>query len=149
MYGAGMSKKALSAADGWLAANIKAARELAGLTQDQVAQQMQDAGHRRFYQQTMTRVEAAEQIVSGAEMQSLARITGTTMEELLRPPARARQGWALRAAAHALRRARADLANAAERQKEAQRRLEFLIAAARESGETDGVADAEAALREA
>jgi transcriptional regulator with XRE-family HTH domain len=67
-----------------LAANIKAARERARLSQREVAEQMRSREY-PWHQQTVAQVESATRTVGAVELKDLADIVGTTMDSLMRP----------------------------------------------------------------
>lgn len=68
-------------ADVRLGLNVRALRERKGMSQAELVKQMRERGH-RWHQQTATRVEAGEQPVRFAELESLAQILGTTLDRL-------------------------------------------------------------------
>lgn len=67
-----------------LAANIKAARERAKLSQREVADLMRSRDF-PWHQQTVAQVESGTRTVGAVELKDLADIVGTTMDSLMRP----------------------------------------------------------------
>lgn len=136
----------------WFAANLKAARERAGMSQETMAQRMRHAGYASWKQQTVTKVENAARRVLLAEARALARILGLTDAELTQPPETVRDGLALREAVSRLWQARSDAQYAALYVNEARGDLETLLASLREGDHGEALAEqitaAEKALKE-
>jgi transcriptional regulator with XRE-family HTH domain len=130
--------------------NLRMAREQAGLSGAQLAKRMQDAGYRSIYQQTIVRVEAGGQPVKLREALELARICGTTLDALTRPPELAILAARIRSAARDVREARRQLAVLTRQRESDAGRLRELVGEAVERGATVALADeirvAEAAL---
>ncbi len=147
-----MDDERLDATDRWFAANLKAARERAGLSQEAVAQRMREAGFPRFRQQTIARIETGERAVRVGEGLVLARACRSDIGELARPPEAMREATALRGATARLRKLRDETAAAAHTEAEARARLTALVARLRDEGKAEGLAEviagAEAALKE-
>jgi transcriptional regulator with XRE-family HTH domain len=129
----------LDSTDRWFAANLKAARERAGLSQRALADRMAGYGH-RWYPQTVSRVEAAERTVSVGEAILLARFTQASVDDLARAPKLSQEGMALRGAIGVLHTAWIDAAKAAVHLVEARAQLERALAYIREQGKAEELA---------
>jgi transcriptional regulator with XRE-family HTH domain len=127
-----------------LAANLKAAREAAGLSQEAVAQGMRDAGY-RFYQQTIGKIEAGDRTVSAEELFALASVIGSSVYMLARPAGHTAEALRILSAARQVRRARDEaraVAIAADRKHgDAVAALKRAIARAREDGLEEALAE--------
>ncbi len=73
------------------ALNIRARRELSGLSQRELAQALVDLGHASFRQQTIAEVESGGRQVKLDEALALARALGITVDSLIRPAGLTRQ----------------------------------------------------------
>ena len=124
----------------WFAANLKAAREQAGLSQEAVAAQMREEGH-NWRQQTVAKIENGTQAVKLGEAHSVAQIVGSTAERLAWPLEQARLGMVLRGATGRLRKLRDEHQAAGEKLEQARQRLEKLVKDLRDSGHADSFAD--------
>jgi transcriptional regulator with XRE-family HTH domain len=69
-----------------IAANIRAERARAGLSQKQVADGMRERGHATWHPQTVGAVERGERQVWAAEVYALAGVLGADPETLWRVP---------------------------------------------------------------
>jgi transcriptional regulator with XRE-family HTH domain len=147
-----MEDERLDATDRWFAANLKAARDRAGLSQEAVAARMREAGFPRFRQQTIARIETGERAVRVGEGLVLARACRSDIGELARPPDAMRDATVLRGATARLRQVRGEVAAAVRSEAEAQERLAALVASLREAGKAGGLsaelAEAEKVLGE-
>ena len=104
------------------AANLKAARERAGLSQRQLAERMAEAGH-PMPQQTINRIESGTRKVRGVgEARSLAQALGTTVDILSLPRGAALDALHLTQGARRLREA-ASAARAARGRYDFERQL--------------------------
>jgi transcriptional regulator with XRE-family HTH domain len=74
----------------WFAANLRRAREAAGVTQGELVRWVCHDLNRPFSQQTYSKIETGTQQPLLDVAQSLARNLGTDVETLSRPPAEAR-----------------------------------------------------------
>ena len=81
------------------ALNIRARRELSGLSQRELAQALVDLGHASFRQQTIAEVESGGRQVKLDEALALARALGITVDSLIRPAGLTRQAGELLTAA--------------------------------------------------
>lgn len=91
MYG-DLAMEEVGQTDERFAANLRLARERAGMSQEEVAQQMSDLGY-KFHQQTITRIENGRRKVSLEEANQLAQAVGSTVDALSRPTGLARDAW--------------------------------------------------------
>jgi transcriptional regulator with XRE-family HTH domain len=123
-----------------LAANLKVARETAGLSQEAVAQGMRETGY-RFHQQTIGKIEAGDRIVSAEEASALASVIGTSIYMLLRPAGHTADALRILSAARRVREARAVAATANKKHGDAVFLLKRAIARAREDGLDKALAD--------
>ena len=130
----------LAAADKRFAENLRAARERAGLSQRQLAEEMVAAGF-RFRQQTIARIEAADRVVSFGESRALARACRTTAEALARPGEMARDGWLIIDAARRLREAGNEMSLAQRHREVALADLERVIKRVEDAGHGETLAD--------
>jgi transcriptional regulator with XRE-family HTH domain len=130
----------LTAADKRFAENLRAARERAGLSQRELAEEMAELGF-RFRQQTIARIEAADRVVGVGESRALARACGTTVDTLVRPGALARDAWLIIDAARTVRETGSQLAALQLRQSNARAELERLIRQAQDAGRADALAE--------
>jgi transcriptional regulator with XRE-family HTH domain len=130
----------LTAADKRFAENLRAARERAGLSQRELAQEMADLGF-RFRQQTIARIEAADRVVGVGESRALARACRTTVDALVRPGALARDAWLIRDAARKVRETRDQMEALHLIGSNARADLERLIRAAEDAGRSDAIAE--------
>ena len=73
-----------------VAENIRLARLEAGMSQRELAARMRELGFGSFVQATMTRIEGRQRAVTIGEAEALADAVGTTLGNLIRPPAVAR-----------------------------------------------------------
>ncbi len=71
--------------DGDIAANLRKARELAGLSQDHVASGMRERGH-AYHRTTVYKIESSVRKVPAVELPALADVLDTTIDELLAVP---------------------------------------------------------------
>jgi transcriptional regulator with XRE-family HTH domain len=69
------------AAERQFAANLKAVREARGMSQTTLAERMSELGH-RWYQSTVTKIEAGRRAVRIGEARDLATILETTVDAL-------------------------------------------------------------------
>lgn len=135
----------MSSADQWLAANLKAARERSGLSQEAVAQRMREAGF-RFHYQTVGRIEAGSQLARVGEAKALAAIFGLSVDSLTEPPATRREAWQLTGLTRQLPGLRDEAETAARRYHEARNRLTSRVKKARSgAGAADLAAEIDAA----
>lgn len=74
-----------AAVDERFAANLRPAREHAGLSQEALAEAMRHLGFGSFTQQAIARIEAGRRRVSFAEAVALAQCVHTTADALSRP----------------------------------------------------------------
>jgi|SRR5579859_3007821 len=130
----------LDPTDRWFAANLKAAREQAGVSQEQVARRMREHGFPGFRQQTMGRIEAGERAVRVGEALALARAVESLIEDLTRPPGLARDALVLRGATGHLLELRDEAAKAARLEAGARARLGALVARLRGEGKAEALA---------
>ncbi len=77
------------------AANVRARRELRGLSQTDLAQAVADLGHRSFRQQTIAEIEAGNRAVKLDEALALSRALGISLDSLTRPAGLTRQAGEL------------------------------------------------------
>lgn len=122
------------------AANLKAAREHAGLSQEAVAQGMREMGY-RFHQQTIGKIEAGDRDVGFHEAVALASVIGTTIHMLARPPGHAAGALRILSAARDARSARSAAEAADRRHRDAVRLLERALERARNDGLAGALAD--------
>jgi ribosome-binding protein aMBF1 (putative translation factor) len=73
----------LSDLDREFADRLRVSRKRCGLSQEEVARRMQEAGHSTFRQQTVARVERYQRGVYLREMKAFVHAVGSTVEELL------------------------------------------------------------------
>ena len=143
----GVDESEPSAAERRLAANLRAARERAGLSQKEVAEKMHDYGY-QWRQQTVTRVESCERAVSHLEAEAMATVLGVHVGTLSRPAGLQEEAWRLLDAAARVRESR-DAARRYEASSEGLRRLMKRVA---DEGNAEALADefaiARIALRE-
>lgn len=132
--------QAVRGVERWLAENLKAGREAAGLSQDTVAERMRERGHDVWRQQTVARVETGQRSVRFGEAYDLARIVGSSFDDLARPPERTREGMALKSAVSSLQDAWRTLLPSAEYYADARRRLEQLVAQVEAEGKAEDLA---------
>ncbi len=141
----------LDVIDKWFAVNLRAARERAGLSQEDLAQRMREAGF-KFHQQTIGRIEAKERSVRVGEALAFARIVKTNLDALARPPETTRQAMVLKGATGRLWKLRDDLRGTQREIAGAVERLEALVARLKGSDMADVLAEeiraAERALKE-
>lgn len=137
----------------WFAANAKAAREAAGLSQESVAAAMRERGHEAWKQQTVTKVENGGRRVLLAEARGLAAVLGVSDEQLTWPPTIAGEACQLRQAMDLLWQRRQEAAYAAVMVTEAHDALAALataLHAGRPAGTlADMLAEADQMLKEA
>jgi len=69
-----------------IAGNIRAERARARLSQQQVADTMNDHGYRTWHKQTVSDLEGGKRTVAADELITLAEVLGTTPETLWRVP---------------------------------------------------------------
>jgi transcriptional regulator with XRE-family HTH domain len=124
----------------WFAANLRNARELAGLTQAQLAAAVERDLGRPFSQQTYSKIESGRQEPGLGGADALARHTGTDLAILTQAPRQASAALEVFRDARALRAAhsRAETSVAAFRQ--GRERLERSLAAAADAEETPQLA---------
>lgn len=115
------------------AANFRAAREQAGLSQRQVADQMRERGL-PWHQQTVYRLESGEQPVKLREAEHLAAIVGTEASALTRPTGVVIAAYDILAAARKVREQRRQLDALAAVQERDIARLRAMLERARENG---------------
>jgi transcriptional regulator with XRE-family HTH domain len=118
------------------AENLRAARERAGLSQQDLANRMGENGH-PMPQQTINRIENGQRRVEISEALALARSVGGHIDSLVRPQHLLDEAWRLLDGAREVREARA----AADRLESARARLEKHIARVTEAGHADALAD--------
>jgi transcriptional regulator with XRE-family HTH domain len=121
-------------ADRRVAADLRAARERAGLTQGQLADKMRSGGWPTFHQQTITRYEGGQRRLTTGEADALAAALGTTLTTLMRPEGLARESWLLLDAARRLRETSDQITALRLRQGNARAELERLVRQARDAG---------------
>jgi transcriptional regulator with XRE-family HTH domain len=122
------------------AANLRVARERAGLSQEAVAAQMRDLGY-PVRQQTIAKIEAASRTVSLDEALALARITGTTIHALIRPTGLAREAALLLGRARKVREAYKAIADCAQLLVVSRQDLRDLIERVLQAGLEEALAD--------
>jgi transcriptional regulator with XRE-family HTH domain len=143
MYGALMeSESAETGTDRRVIANLRTARERAGLTQKELAEKMQASGWVTFHQQTVTRYEGGRRTLSVGEVQALADVLGTSILAVMRPEELARESWLIRDAIRVLLDTRDQIRALRLRQSNARLQLERRVQAARDAGTADRIADA-------
>jgi transcriptional regulator with XRE-family HTH domain len=125
----------------WFAANLKAAREDAGMSQETLAARMRAEGHSAWKQQTVTKVENNTRRVLLAEAHALARILDVPGEQLAQAPEVTRDMYALREAVGRFWQARAQARYAAEIHAQTQAALEALLAELRGTGRGEPLGD--------
>lgn len=81
------------------AMNVRARRELSGLSQRELARALVDLGHASFRQQTIAEIESGGRQVKLDEALALARALGITVDSLIRPAGLTRQAGELLTAA--------------------------------------------------
>lgn len=94
--------------------NLRLARERAGLSQEGLAERMNERGYTAFRQQTITRIENGHRKVSLEEAVQLAQAVGSTADALSRPAGLARDAWAMLRDVQVIRDAHKRAAAAAE-----------------------------------
>jgi transcriptional regulator with XRE-family HTH domain len=124
-----------------IAANLRAARERSGLSQPAVAGQMRADGF-QYSQQTVARIETGSRKADGAEMDSLARIYGIPLSDLVRPEGLALQAWDIISAIRRTREAHRRLTDLRRRLDYERSVLERMVTAGAEAA-TSGELDAE------
>jgi transcriptional regulator with XRE-family HTH domain len=112
------------------AENIRARRELNGLSQQDLAQAVRDLGHTSFRQQTIAEIENCNRQVKLDEALSLSRVLGATIDHLVRPAGLTAQASELLDAARELRNAARQAAHWAGESKAARRRVNKAISTA-------------------
>jgi transcriptional regulator with XRE-family HTH domain len=140
LYGRGVNDEAAVKLTGKrFGQNLRSARDSARLSGEAVAGQMQEAGF-SFHQQTLVRIEAGEQRVKLDEAYELARICGTTVDLLTRPPALEMAARDLRKAARDVRESARALRDAAGRHGARVEHLRGLMEQAQQKGVTADLA---------
>jgi transcriptional regulator with XRE-family HTH domain len=112
------------------AANVRARRELNGMSQRALAQAMIDLGHGSFRQQTIAEIEAGGRQVKLEEALAISRALGISMDNLVRPAGLTRQASELLAAAREMRETTRQVRQWVNDRDAARRRLEKALAAA-------------------
>lgn len=115
------------------AANLRLARERAGMSQDDLAQRMSDQGY-KFHQNTITRIESGRRKVSLEEANQLAQAVGTTVDALSRPTGLARDAWMILHDVRIIRDAHKRAAETAEEFRITQAHLRAVITRLEEAG---------------
>jgi transcriptional regulator with XRE-family HTH domain len=118
------------------AENFRSARDAAGLSGRQVADQMRQRGF-PFHQQTVVRIESGEQRVRIGEGTALAHIVGSTLDALTRPPELALLAADIMTAARKVREQKRELASLTRRHEVDVGNLRRFLAKAQESGAAD------------
>lgn len=77
---------------------LRVERLIAGLTQEQVVEEMNALGYSNFHQATVFKIEAGKRRVTVGEAHSLAQVLGIPLTHLLPQPPRQRKTWAERKA---------------------------------------------------
>jgi transcriptional regulator with XRE-family HTH domain len=131
------------------AANLRAARERAGLSQEALAAQMRELGFGHIRQQTVAQIEASSRSVRLGEALALSRITRTSIDVLVRPQGLAQDSWRLLDTARKVQEAHKALADWAGRLSTARQDLRRSISRAEQAGLTDALADELYAARRA
>jgi transcriptional regulator with XRE-family HTH domain len=124
----------------WFAANLHHARELAGLTQAQLAAAVERDLGRPFSQQTYSKIERGVQAPEFGAALALARHTGTDLAILTQAPLQAGRALEVFRDARALRAAHARAETSAAAFRQARERLERSLAAAADAEETPQLA---------
>jgi transcriptional regulator with XRE-family HTH domain len=135
-----MSEKGSTDVVRWFAANLRNARELAGLTQAQLAHAVERDLDRPFSQQTYSKIESGTQEPGIGIADALARRTGTDLAILTQPPQQAAAALEVFRAARALRVAHARAESAVAAFHHAREQLERSLAAAAAAEETPQLA---------
>jgi transcriptional regulator with XRE-family HTH domain len=128
----------------WFAANLRRAREDAGLTQQELVRRVRRDTGRPFSQQTYSKIETGAQEPVLSVARSLARNLGTDVETLSRPPAEVSVKLEILSVTRQVQDARREVLVAAARFRERQQRLGELVAAV---GDEDAGPEALLALK--
>jgi transcriptional regulator with XRE-family HTH domain len=131
------------------AANLRAARERAGLSQEALAAQMREQGFGHVRQQTVAQIEAGSRSVRLGEALALSGITGTSIDVLVRPEGLAAAGWRVLDAARRVREAQKAVSDWVRRLAAARQDLRRGITQAEEAGHAQALADELYAARRA
>jgi transcriptional regulator with XRE-family HTH domain len=123
------------------AGNLRAARDRAGLSQQAVAAQMQELGFGHIRQQTIAQIEAGSRSVRLGEALALSRITGTSIDMLVRPQGLARASWRMLDAARQVREAQEALGAWGAKLAAGRQSLRQMIARTEEAGQAKLLAD--------
>ena len=123
-----------------IAANLRAARENAGLSQADLAEKMRVIGFRTS-QQAIAQIESGTQKVPSEELLWLSRILAVSMDGLARPRGIAADAWRIIDAARETREAHKEAGAWAGRHRAARARLERAITRAEEKGLAGELAD--------
>lgn len=134
-------------AERWLAENVRARREAAGLSQSQLAAAMVERGH-RWSQNTVYKIEAATRATMVHEALALAGVLGTSVFTLVDQPARAGRSWKWKGLTDDLHEAFSEHHATALALAEARARLAAALARVDEHDEPGDVEDARADLAE-
>jgi transcriptional regulator with XRE-family HTH domain len=121
-------------------ANLRIARERAGMSQAALATLMREMGHDAFRQNTIYRIETGQRAVIIDEAYALARITRTSLDRLAQPEALARDAWQILEALRQFREAGEQITRQELRRSNARDDLERLVRHAREAGHADQLA---------
>lgn len=127
------------------AGNVRARRELSGMSQSELAQALVNLGHSSFRQQTIAEIEGSRRQVKLDEAMALSRALGITVDSLIRPVRLTRQASELLDAARVLEEAARQAARWLTERNAARRRLEKALTAA--AGHEDELADELAVAR--
>ena len=131
------------------AGNLRTARDRAGLSQQAVAAQMREMGFGHIRQQTIAQIEGGTRSVRLGEALALSRITGTSIDTLVRPQGVAEGAWRLLDAARKVQEARHEVGDGVERLADARYDLRSVIATVVEAGHAQFLADELYAARRA
>jgi transcriptional regulator with XRE-family HTH domain len=131
------------------AANLRGARERAGLSQEAVASQMRDAGFDVFRQQTVAAIESGSRSVRLGEALALGRIVGSDMSALVRPQGMLREAWRLLDSARAVTEASELIADGARKLAHSRERLDSAMTQVEQAGLEQALADEMFAARRA
>lgn len=132
------------------AVNVRARRELRGMSQADLALALVNLGHRSFRQQTVAAIENGGRQVKLDEALALSRALGITVDNLIRPAKLTAQASELLDAAREIQETTRQAAHWAAERLAARHRLEKALktAAGNETGLADELAVARRALAE-
>lgn len=129
------------------ARNVRARREVRGMSQGDLAQAVADQGHPSFRQQTIAEIESGNRQVKLDEAVALSRALGISLDSLMRPAGLTRQAGGLLDAAREAREATRQAHSWARQRADARWRLDKAIGAA--AGNEAPLADELAVARRA